>query len=56
MFDIVIPIGGYLWTPEGTHIIGEDGFAMRAEEETTVTLIDEETFDRVTSIINFGAE
>lgn len=53
---LVIHAGEYLWTPEGTHILDENGFAMRAEEETEVTFVDQETFDRVLAIVNFGIE
>jgi len=40
----------YLWSKEGTHVCGEHGFAVRAEEDMEVE-IDDEHFERVLEMV-----
>lgn len=50
MAQILIKAGEYLWSPEGTRIIDENGFAVRATEDTVCEVPDEK-YEFIMSVV-----
>lgn len=50
MAQILIKAGEYLWSPQGTRIIDENGFAVKAPEDT-ICEVPDERYDFILSVV-----